>query len=64
MKKTKMNFAIEIVAVVISVIFVFPVLWLVLSSFKPGNELFTFPLTFFPKKTLLTPGRKWISCCT
>ncbi len=49
MKKTKMNVALEIVAVIVGVIFVFPVLWLVLSSFKPGNELFTFPLTFFPK---------------
>ena len=44
-----MNVALEIVAVIVGVIFVFPVLWLVLSSFKPGNELFTFPLTFFPK---------------
>ncbi|WP_094548068.1 carbohydrate ABC transporter permease [Petroclostridium xylanilyticum] len=30
-------------------VFIFPVLWIVLSSFKPGNELFSYPITLFPK---------------
>ncbi|MFJ3322028.1 carbohydrate ABC transporter permease [Curtobacterium sp. NPDC086286] len=29
--------------------FGFPVLWFVLSAFKPGGELFSYPLTLFPK---------------
>lgn len=38
-----------VLAIVFALIWVFPVLWLVLSSFKPGSELFTYPLTLFPK---------------
>lgn len=38
-----------VVSLVFALIWVFPVVWLVLSSFKPGDELFTFPLTLFPK---------------
>lgn len=30
--------------------FGFPVLWFVLSAFKPGGELFSYPLTLFPKQ--------------
>ena len=30
-------------------IWIFPIIWLVISSFKPGSELFTYPLTFFPE---------------
>ena len=38
-----------VLAILFALIWVFPVVWLVLSSFKPGSELFTFPLTLFPK---------------
>ncbi|MEH1124338.1 carbohydrate ABC transporter permease [Micromonospora sp. CPCC 206061] len=31
------------------VVYGFPVLWFLLSSFKPAGELFSYPLTFFPK---------------
>lgn len=34
---------------VLAVLVLFPVLWIVLSSFKPQNELFRQPLTFFPQ---------------
>jgi alpha-1,4-digalacturonate transport system permease protein len=34
-------------------LFVFPLGWFVLSSFKPGGELFTYPLTFWPKNFTL-----------
>ncbi|WP_228506010.1 carbohydrate ABC transporter permease [Curtobacterium sp. VKM Ac-1395] len=30
--------------------FGFPVLWFVLSAFKPGSELFSYPLTLLPKQ--------------
>ena len=39
----------SIVAIIFALIWVFPVVWLLLSSFKPGSELFTYPLTLFPK---------------
>lgn len=33
----------------VAAIFLFPVLWFLLSSFKPGGELFTYPLTILPE---------------
>lgn len=34
---------------VLALAFLFPVLWFILSSFKPGSELFSLPLTIFPE---------------
>lgn len=31
------------------ILFLFPMAWFLLSSFKPGGELFTYPLTFWPE---------------
>lgn len=39
----------SILAIIIGIIFVFPVIWLLLSAFKPGSELFSYPLTFLPR---------------
>ncbi len=33
----------------LALVYVFPVLWFLLSSFKPGSELFSLPLTIFPE---------------
>jgi alpha-1,4-digalacturonate transport system permease protein len=33
----------------LAVVYVFPVLWFLLSSFKPGSELFSLPLTILPE---------------
>lgn len=44
----KRNWFKEIFAVVAAFIFVLPVIWVVLSSFKPGGELFSFPPTALP----------------
>jgi alpha-1,4-digalacturonate transport system permease protein len=38
---------------VLAVLMAFPLLWFLLSSFKPGGELFTYPLSFFPKEWTL-----------
>src|SRR5690606_19941016 len=35
--------------VLLAALFAFPMLWVVLSSFKPGSELFSLPLSLFPK---------------
>ncbi|NNC11566.1 carbohydrate ABC transporter permease [Planctomonas sp. JC2975] len=34
--------------------FLFPLLWFLLSSFKPAGDLFSYPLTLFPKQWTLT----------
>jgi alpha-1,4-digalacturonate transport system permease protein len=39
----------------LAVVYVFPVLWFLLSSFKPGSELFSLPLSIFPE-TWTTSG--------
>lgn len=49
-KKRWNELVINIVALSIGILFIFPVIWLVLSAFKPGSELFTFPLTLLPKQ--------------
>lgn len=34
--------------------FAFPLLWFILSSFKPSGDLFSYPLTLFPKQWTIT----------
>jgi alpha-1,4-digalacturonate transport system permease protein len=41
------------IMLILALIYVFPVLWLLLSSFKPGSELFSYPLKFLPKEFTL-----------
>lgn len=44
------------------VVYGFPVLWFLLSSFKPAGELFSYPLTFFPKNpTIKGYTQAWTS---
>lgn len=38
---------------VLAILMSFPLLWFLLSSFKPGGELFTYPLSLFPKEWTL-----------
>lgn len=38
------------IAILLSVLFLFPVVWLTMSSFKPSSELFKYPLHFFPQQ--------------
>ncbi len=44
----KRNILKEIFAVLIAIVFILPVIWVVLSSFKPAGELFVFPPTLLP----------------
>ena len=37
-----------VLLLVLSALFLFPVVWIVLSAFKPQSELFTYPLTILP----------------
>lgn len=38
---------------IVALLYLFPLLWFILSSFKPGTELFSYPLTLFPKNPTL-----------
>ena len=51
MKKVK-GVAVHVLLFALAFIWIFPVIWLVLSSFKDGSELFTYPLTIC-RSTLL-----------
>jgi multiple sugar transport system permease protein len=39
-----------VIIIIIVLLFVIPILWLLLSSFKTQEEMVTFPSTFFPQK--------------
>ena len=32
-----------------AILWIFPVIWLIISSFKDGSELFNYPLTILPE---------------
>ncbi|WP_208590056.1 carbohydrate ABC transporter permease [Gracilibacillus suaedae] len=38
---------------IVALMYLFPIIWLLLSSFKPGNELFSYPLKIFPENPTL-----------
>lgn len=40
---------ITVVGILVALVFLFPIIWFILSSFKESSELFTYPLSFFPK---------------
>lgn len=48
-KTTKGMVAGNIIMWIVALLFLFPALWIVLCSFKPGNELFSIPPTLFPE---------------
>jgi len=47
--------------VILSIICMFPIIWVILSSFKEQTELFNFPLTLFPKSWTLENYRNALS---
>lgn len=50
-KKVSTSIIIQHVVVVLLAVFcLFPVVWVILSSFKPQSELFRIPMTLFPKE--------------
>lgn len=48
MRKNKQA-AVYAACVILAIIFLFPILWIILSSFKDGSELFRFPPTLLPE---------------
>lgn len=41
---------VSVIGILVAGIFIFPIIWLLLSSFKPSTELFAYPLHLFPIK--------------
>ena len=48
MKDKHVSIPMTILSLAIGIIVIFPIIWLVLSSFKPSGELFTYPLAYVP----------------
>ena len=48
MKDKHVSIPMTILSLAIGIIVIFPIIWLLLSSFKPSGELFTYPLHMFP----------------
>lgn len=45
---------------VLALLYAFPLVWFLLSSFKPGSELFTYPLSFLPRDwTVASYSEAW-----
>lgn len=40
--------------IIIAIVYLFPIVWLLLSSLKPGNELFSYPLNIWPENPTLS----------
>lgn len=51
--KTRSNKFTYVVVTLLAIIFLFPILWVALSSFKSGSEMFRYPPTFFPENFTL-----------
>jgi alpha-1,4-digalacturonate transport system permease protein len=49
MNNTKASITLTSISVISGLLILFPIIWLILSSFKPSNELFAYPLHFFPQ---------------
>lgn len=52
-KRKKRNIGTYMILILTTVIFLAPILWVVLSSFKSGSELFRYPPTFLPENFTL-----------
>ena len=48
MKEKHTSIPLTILSLLIGLVILFPIIWLVLSSFKPSGELFAYPLHFLP----------------
>lgn len=49
-KRTVSNVVVTLVGIIIAFVMIFPIIWLLFSSFKPSTELFAYPLHLFPQE--------------
>ena len=61
MKKRKLFRGLaNVITVVLTAAMLFPILWIMLNSFKPGPEIFAQPITLFPKHFTLEAYTKYL----
>ena len=48
-KRTVSNVVVTVVGLLVAFLIIFPIIWLLFSSFKPSNELFAYPRHLFPQ---------------
>ena len=61
MKKRKMFRGLaNVITVVLTVAMLFPILWIMLNSFKPGPEIFAQPITLLPEHFTLEAYTKYL----
>lgn len=51
----KKSILLNIIAICITAVFLFPLYWIIINSLKSDAEIFQYPPTFFPKKLTLSP---------
>lgn len=56
-----LNAAKDVLAILIAAFMLFPILWIVINSFKPEVEIFAKPITFFPKHFTLDAYTKHLT---
>lgn len=49
-KKTLLTVLVTAIGIIVAFVMVFPIVWLLMSSFKDSTELFAYPLHFLPEK--------------
>ncbi|WMJ86260.1 carbohydrate ABC transporter permease [Anaerocolumna sp. MB42-C2] len=61
-RKKAIKIVFTILMGVISILMIIPFVWMLSASFKPDNEIFSFPIAWIPKKVTLTNyNRVWNS---
>lgn len=59
-KKVLMGLA-NVLTVFFAVIMLFPIVWIMLNSFKPGSEIFAHPITLLPKNFTVVAYTKYLA---
>ena len=49
-QKKRFKVIIYFLAIILAILFLFPFIWLILSSLKSKAEIFSIPMTFFPNE--------------
>jgi multiple sugar transport system permease protein len=61
LKEKQRNVVMNIIAIVIACIFLFPIYWIVINSFKTDGEIFANPPTLWPRSFTLDAYKAQLS---
>lgn len=51
----------SVLGILVALLMIFPVVWLLFSSFKPRAEMFAYPLKLFPSVFDFRPTSPWLT---